>query len=185
MRSEVVDANLEENSDLFLVLKGGVGSNYGIVTRVDMHAIESPTLWGGTGVYDRSTGPQHIEAHIEWVDQVGKYPPGSTVMAFTYSKDWGNITIVNFYQDTTGKEAPPVFDKFLAIPQKNNTFSTGSHKDMADRLSLPYGYRLVKTLAQYFVRFCNTDGQIAMSGLLRRFVMTAVYTTNLSSFTSN
>jgi hypothetical protein len=141
MRREVVNANLEENNDLFLVLKGSVGSNYGIVTRIDMYAIESQTLWGGTAIFDRSTTTQQIEAHMEWVDKVGKYPPGSTVMAFKYSKTWGNITIVNFFQDTSGAVKPPIFDRYLSIPMINNSFSTGTHGQQAARIILPYGYR--------------------------------------------
>lgn len=154
----MVNANHDENSDLFLVLKGGIGSNYGIVTRIDMRAFESSTLWGGTAVYDRSTTPQQIEAHIEWVNEVGNYPPGSTVMAFKYSKLWGNITVVNFYQDTSGKEAAPAFEKFLAIPQVNNTFRTGSHKNMVDGIILPYNYRSVKKSRAILCMIILTDG---------------------------
>lgn len=153
----MINANLEENSDLFQVLKGGVGSNYGIVTRIDMHAIQNSGIWGGIIVHDKSTRQQHIDAHMDWVDNVGDYPPGSTVMAFTYSKKLGNITVVNFHQDTEARVAAPAFDKFLAIPQESNTFRTASHRNMTLEIDIPYGYRLVNALAVFVMRHCNTD----------------------------
>ncbi|CAI6297712.1 unnamed protein product [Periconia digitata] len=140
---EVVNANQEENNDLFLVLKGGVGSNYGIITRVDMYGIESHQLWGGIAIHDKSTRPQHLEAHTYWVEHDSEYPPGSTVMAFTYSKALGNITVVNFYQDTVGTVAAPAFDKWLAIPRTSETLRLGSHFNMASEIDIPYGYRQI------------------------------------------
>ncbi|CAI6340722.1 unnamed protein product [Periconia digitata] len=140
---EVVNANLNENSDLFQVLKGGGGSNYGIVTRFDMYAVAITKLWGGVGIWDTSYREQHINAHIKWVDNVEKYPPGSTVMAFTYQPVLGGSVILNFHHDTEGHVAAPAFDDFLAIPQVSNTFRIASHTEMADELELPYGYRNV------------------------------------------
>jgi hypothetical protein len=46
----IVEANKETNSDLFWALKLA-GSNYGIVTRFDMHTYPSPSIWGGVSVY--------------------------------------------------------------------------------------------------------------------------------------
>ncbi|CAI6297907.1 unnamed protein product [Periconia digitata] len=154
-RSEVVNANLLENSDLFLVLKGGVASNYGIITRIDMYSIKSEQLWGGVAVYEKAATSQLIDAHITWVDEVGQYPPGSTVMAFKYSKDWGNITIVNFYQDTSGAVEPPVFRNFLAIPEKNNTFTTGDMNTVSTGIGLPLGYYNI-----WFVTTVRNDRRI-------------------------
>jgi len=81
MPSEVVNASSKENSDLFQVLKGGVGSNYGIVTRFDMQALAVTDLWGGIAKYDKATGPKHVEAHIDWVNNLEVYPQGSTFLS--------------------------------------------------------------------------------------------------------
>ncbi|KAL0063235.1 hypothetical protein AAF712_009837 [Marasmius tenuissimus] len=46
----IVNANNATNSDLFWALKLA-GSNFGIVTRFDMHTYSSPAIWGEVSVY--------------------------------------------------------------------------------------------------------------------------------------
>ncbi|KAF9262521.1 FAD-binding domain-containing protein [Marasmius fiardii PR-910] len=46
----IVDANKDTNPDLFWALKLA-GTNYGIVTRFDMHTYPSPSIWGALSVY--------------------------------------------------------------------------------------------------------------------------------------
>lgn len=43
----IVEANKKSNPDLFWALKGG-SSNFGLVTRFDMHTIKSSKVWAGT-----------------------------------------------------------------------------------------------------------------------------------------
>jgi hypothetical protein len=47
---EVVNANANENTDLFISLRGG-GNNFAIVTRYDMRTFNQGKFWGGTTFY--------------------------------------------------------------------------------------------------------------------------------------
>ncbi|KAF9260454.1 FAD-binding domain-containing protein [Marasmius fiardii PR-910] len=49
----IVSVNNDTNSDLFWALKLA-GSNYGIVTRFDMHTYSSPLIWGAVSLYPYS-----------------------------------------------------------------------------------------------------------------------------------
>lgn len=141
MSSEIINANAEENSDLFQTLKGGVGSNFGIVTRFDMQAFAATDLWGGTAQYDKSTSQQHIEAYVDWTDKVNGYPEGSSIIFWSYQPALSEIVILAAYEDTAGNEAPAGFDKFLAINRTADTLRIASHKVLTDELEQPAGYR--------------------------------------------
>lgn len=143
MPREVVNANADENSDLFQVLKGG-GPNFGIVTRFDMQAFEAGNLWGGTVTYPKSVGQQHIEAYHAWTDNVNNYPDGSTIVFWSYQPAMEDIVILAAYEDTAGNEAPAGFDKLMAIPDPiASTMRMASHKELTDELEQPAGYRCV------------------------------------------
>ena len=134
--------NADENSDLFQVLKGGSGSNFGIITKFDVQAFEAGNLWGGTLVYPKTVGEQHIEAYHAWTDNVNNYPEGSSIIFWSYLPAMGDIVILAAYEDTAGNEAPAGFDKFMAIPDvMSSTMRIASHKELTDELEQPAGYR--------------------------------------------
>ncbi|KAJ4365369.1 hypothetical protein N0V95_000516 [Ascochyta clinopodiicola] len=139
---DVINANASNNTDLFQVLKGGSGSNFGIVTRFDVQAFKAGDLWGGTVVYPKSVGQQHIEAYHAWTDNVNNYPEGSSIIFWSYLPDMGDIMILAAYEDTAGNAAAPGFDQFLAIPDAiASTLRIASHKELTDELEQPTGYR--------------------------------------------
>ncbi|KAK7987152.1 hypothetical protein PG996_006247 [Apiospora saccharicola] len=116
---EIVNANAQENPDLFKALKGGSG-NFGIVTRFDMAAIEGATsLWGGAVVYpaDGPTSQQHIAAFTNWVRNAHAYPAGTVVPFWAYTPSAGEIQIIWMMTDTSGREwtSTPAMDEFCAI----------------------------------------------------------------------
>ncbi|KAH9999241.1 hypothetical protein F4779DRAFT_605429 [Xylariaceae sp. FL0662B] len=140
---EIINANADENSDLFKALKGG-SANFGIVTRFDMQAFEAPELWGGLVSYPTSTTQQHIDAYVDWVDNIENYPDGSAISFWTYDPKAKDIIITAAYEDTTGSVAPPAFNKFMAIPnQLTNTMRIDSHVNLTRELDLTAGYRNV------------------------------------------
>ncbi|KAF2130675.1 FAD-binding domain-containing protein [Dothidotthia symphoricarpi CBS 119687] len=139
---EVINANANENSDLFQVLKGGSGANFGIVTKFDVQAFEAGNLWGGTMIYPKSVGQQHIEAYHAWTENVNNYPEGSSIIFWSYQPALEDIVILAAYEDTTGNEAPPGFDGFMAIPDAiASTMRIASHKALTDELEQAAGYR--------------------------------------------
>lgn len=63
---EVVNANANENADLFKALKGG-GNNFGVVTRFDMRTFKQGPFWGGAVFYFAAQFPSQIEALVNEV----------------------------------------------------------------------------------------------------------------------
>ncbi|KAH6616246.1 hypothetical protein C7974DRAFT_401462 [Boeremia exigua] len=138
---EVVNANADDNSDLFQVLKGGSGTNFGIVTRFDVQAFEAGSLWGGTMVYAKSAGQQFVDAYHAWTDNVNNYREGSSIIFWSYLPAMNDIVILTAYEDTAGNVAPPGFDQFMAIPDAvASTMRIASHKELTDELEQPAGY---------------------------------------------
>lgn len=127
---------------MFQVLKGGSGANFGIVTRFDVQAFEAGDLWGGTTVFPKSVGRQHIEAYHAWTDNIKEYPEGSSIIFWSYLPDIKDIVILTAFEDTAGNEAPSGFDHFMAIPGAiASTMRIASHKELTDELEQAVGYR--------------------------------------------
>lgn len=63
----IVQANPDQHADLFKVLKGG-GSNFGIVTRFDMHAFPmSPNgIWDAVVTYPAEAEDEFLAAHFDF-----------------------------------------------------------------------------------------------------------------------
>lgn len=140
---QIVNANATENPDLWKALKGG-SANFGIVTRFDMQAFDAPLLWGGLVTYPTSTTQQHIEAYVDWTDNIENYQDGSAITFWTYDPKAQDIVITAAYEDTTGAVAAAAFDKFMAIPnQVTNTMRKDTHRNLTIELELTSGYRYV------------------------------------------
>ncbi|KAI1371493.1 FAD-binding domain-containing protein [Hypoxylon crocopeplum] len=140
---QIVHANATENPDLFRALKGG-SANFGIVTRFDMQAFEAPELWGGLVTYPKSTTQQHIEAYVDWTNNIENYQDGSAITFWTYDPTAKDIIITAAYEDTTGAVAAAAFDKFMAIPdQVTSTMRIDTHRNLTIELELTSGYRNV------------------------------------------
>ncbi|KAI1121988.1 hypothetical protein F5Y10DRAFT_287636 [Nemania abortiva] len=61
---EVTNANIHENTDLFVSLRGG-GNNFAIVTRYDMRTFKQGRFWGGTVFYFPNSFPSQVEAYVK------------------------------------------------------------------------------------------------------------------------
>lgn len=139
--SDIINANAQENGDLFKALKGG-STNFGLVTRFDLQAFDAPELWGGLVTYPTSVTDQHIDAYHNWTNNIENYMDGSVIPFWTYLPDTDEISITVAYEDTTGLEAPPAFDQFLAIPDNtSSTMRIDTHRNLAVELELTSGYR--------------------------------------------
>ncbi|KAF5009450.1 hypothetical protein FDECE_4333 [Fusarium decemcellulare] len=136
----IVNANADENPDLWKALKGG-STNFGIVTRFDVQAFDAPHLWGGLVTYSTNTTDAHIEAYKDWTDNIENYQDGSTIPFWSYTPQEGKIGITVSYADTTGAVAQPAFDKFLDIPYLTSSLRKDSHRNLTVELELTSGYR--------------------------------------------
>jgi hypothetical protein len=66
---EVVNANANEHQDLFKALKGGGGSNFGIITRSDFATFSQGKMWGGKFMYFPASFPSQLEElanYLNW-----------------------------------------------------------------------------------------------------------------------
>ncbi|OBS23519.1 hypothetical protein FPOA_04069 [Fusarium poae] len=94
---EIVEANANENADLWQAMKGGSG-NLGLITRIDLYPIEfaertKPVIWGGNLLYKPESGPAAYLPAIA----------GGTIL---------NAAIEN----TKGLVKPPAFDAYYSVP---------------------------------------------------------------------
>ncbi|OLN96263.1 Bifunctional solanapyrone synthase 3 [Colletotrichum chlorophyti] len=97
----IVNANATSNFDLWQGLKGS-GANLGLVTRFDMYAIDlpdpkNPVVWGGNLIYDLSSGPQVIDALVDFAENVHKDENSSSIVYWAYIPAIGE----GITQDTT------------------------------------------------------------------------------------
>ncbi|KAH9992264.1 FAD-binding domain-containing protein [Xylariaceae sp. FL0662B] len=61
----VVNANANENSDLYWALKGG-GPNFGIVTRYDLYTVPVRDIWHQWAIYPVDQAVAILEALVQW-----------------------------------------------------------------------------------------------------------------------
>jgi FAD/FMN-containing dehydrogenase len=124
---QVVNANREENSDLWLALKGG-SNNFGIVTRFDLKAFTQGDFWGGLIVYDSSTTSQLLSAFVG-LDTTDFDEYAALMLAFYYSPAVGFINSANI-EYTTPVANPPTFQAFTSIqPQYSSTMRISNLSD--------------------------------------------------------
>ncbi|KAL8948234.1 MAG: hypothetical protein Q9183_007706, partial [Haloplaca sp. 2 TL-2023] len=118
----VVQANSENNSDLWTALKGSL-NNLVLVTRFDIVAFKSGDLWGGVATYPPSTARAQLPALVEFTDAVAENPFGSLLFVWTYLKGAEDVAIQNLYEYTGDVEGldptklpSPEFDAFSTDP---------------------------------------------------------------------
>jgi hypothetical protein len=100
----IVSTNTDTNADLFWALKIA-GSNFGIVTRFDMHTYSSPAIWGAVSVYSYSN-PSGSNLFSDFTsyghDNSGTYSFKAVVLV----RDSGQDLISTVQVDLSGKPQP-------------------------------------------------------------------------------
>lgn len=128
---QVVSANAEENSDLWVALKGG-SNNFGIVTRFDLRAFPQGDFWGGSILYDDSASPQLLEAFVDLNKAVGFDEYAALILSFSYVSATGFVAAGNI-EYTKPVVNPPTFQPFTSIqPQYFNTMRISKQTDFTN-----------------------------------------------------
>ncbi|GKT63043.1 FAD binding domain-containing protein [Colletotrichum tofieldiae] len=114
----IVNANATSNPDLWQGFKGS-GANLGLVTRFDMYAIDfpdplKPVVWGGNLIYSLESGPQVIDALVDFTDNVYKDENSSSIVYWAYIPAIGGMILNAAIENTLAEVAPPVFDGYYA-----------------------------------------------------------------------
>ena len=138
----VVDANGQENPDLFKGLKGGFG-NLGIVSRFDIVAFKAGPLWGGVAFYYGFEAIfATIKPFVDFTNQIDNDPFGSLIQLWYHTPVDNKITQLNLYEYTgnaTEKQYythldPEDSTKPFPAPFENFTFSGPVGKPAANTL---------------------------------------------------
>lgn len=121
----IVEANEEQNIDLFHGLRGG-SNNLGIVTRVDLKTFEQGPVWAATIYSPLSTVDDQIKifAKLTAAETYDEY--ASFIMGFGYSQAQNMTVIADDLVYTKPVENPAYYRGFLDQPSIYNKSSLTS-----------------------------------------------------------
>ena len=125
----IVNANANENPDLWVALKGGSG-NLGLVTRFDLSVIKFPDLarqdiWGGFLSFDPSTSTGHavIDAMAEFTENAHLDQNTSSIMYFGHVPAAGGNVLNLGLENTLGIADPPATSVYRHLEGVMSTYS--------------------------------------------------------------
>lgn len=128
----IVNANKNENPDLFKALKGGKG-NFGIVTRFDLYTFPAVSTWGGLRIGDISQGPLIAQSVVNFTSNIAKNPGTSYLVNWSYDLNISpDPVVVQFVIDTDGVVNNPVFAEALSGTEIMNDFSLRPNGQLVD-----------------------------------------------------
>ena len=111
---DIVNANSKENSDLFKALKGGGGSNFGIITRFDFATFKQGKMWGGKFMYFPQSFPQQLEGIAEYLNGPNPDPKAQVRINIGYAAELGGMMCMND-PTYTKPEKPEGFSLFTDV----------------------------------------------------------------------
>lgn len=111
---EIVNANVHENLDLWIALKGG-SNNFGVVTRYNMATFEQGPFWGGNVLYFPPTFPGQIEALVTELRKPDADPNSHLMLSIGYSTRIGATMCMNTVYYAKEEENPKVLEPFVAM----------------------------------------------------------------------
>ncbi|KAI1355543.1 FAD-binding domain-containing protein [Xylaria sp. FL0043] len=112
---EVVHANANENSDLWVALKGG-SNNFGVVTRFTMRTFKLGHFWGGNVLYPPPTFPSQIEALVAELKRPRADTNTHIMISIGFSAKMGGASLcLNTVYYTKDVENPAALAPFTAI----------------------------------------------------------------------
>lgn len=180
---EVVNASPNENKDLFWALRGGGGSNFGIVTRFDLDVFPQGNLWASNVLYPGALNTTLIPLFTDLtINGLPQDPQAHTYFIMTYSPELGGyIAAASLYHATppTTNTTPLVFVPLKSVPEIFSDTVTVENVSTALRaIDQPYGDRQT---------WWDTSVLVTESDLLTDIVplWEQVVTTFLSAATEN
>ncbi|KAF2094068.1 FAD binding domain-containing protein [Rhizodiscina lignyota] len=113
----VVDANAEQNSDLWKALKGG-GSNFGIVTRFDMEALPDKDLAYGLRIMPANYTSEFLDAVVYFTDHYQEFNTDALVPFLMHEPDLPvDFVLAAIQVNTEGDQNSTGLSKIAQIPQ--------------------------------------------------------------------
>jgi len=87
----IVNASLTSNPDLYWALRGGSGTNFGLVTRFDLMTFEQGLLWGGSKIYSMANNYSLADAFANFVVNAPTDDFAHLYLAFAYADIFGGF----------------------------------------------------------------------------------------------
>ncbi|KAJ8130458.1 hypothetical protein O1611_g3172 [Lasiodiplodia mahajangana] len=112
---EIINANSQENSDLWVSLRGG-GNNFGIVTRFDFRTFEQGPMYGGMVFYYKPSFKGQVEAMVKELTMPDASLETHFMLSIAFAKVFGNgndVTCLNQVYYTRPVEDPPALAPFV------------------------------------------------------------------------
>lgn len=117
----IVNANSEENADLWKALKGGSG-NFGFVTRIDQEVWPSSPIYANLNSYSLDKKPAISAAYYDFVNAQDGEPESQMILSSSFrNKTWSAGAIMS----NINAEVSPSFDPFFAIEANLRMPATG------------------------------------------------------------
>ncbi|PWY93425.1 FAD-binding domain-containing protein [Aspergillus sclerotioniger CBS 115572] len=111
---EIVNANANQNADLWLALRGG-GNNFGIVTRYDMRTFRQGPIFGGSVSYHHCDLDEQIELLVRALRNGHMTLDTHVRMTISYQKKWGGFLCTNQVYYTHAVPGPLVLRQFTEM----------------------------------------------------------------------
>lgn len=131
---EIVNANAQENSDLWIALRGG-GNNFGVVTRFELRTFKQGPFWGGTVFYFPPSFPSQIDALVHELKKPDASDETHIMISAGYSvaygPDAGNMCLNQVYY-TREEEKPAVLDPFVTMQPQIDSLSSMRMMNLKD-----------------------------------------------------
>lgn len=87
----IVNASVMSNPDLYFALRGGSGTNFGLVSRFDLMTFEQGPLWGGSRLYSMNYSDALIDAFGKFAVDAPTDDFAHLYIAFVYSEAPGGF----------------------------------------------------------------------------------------------
>ena len=113
--SEIVNANITSNTDLYRALKGG-GNNLGIVTRIDFATVDTVPLRAGRLFQSADYAEDVLTAFANIASSADYDVHASIVTSLSFNvtnKLWTFVSVPIYTLPVTN---PPVYEELFAIP---------------------------------------------------------------------
>ncbi|RYC61325.1 hypothetical protein CHU98_g4904 [Xylaria longipes] len=123
---EILNANAQENSDLWVALRGG-GNNLGIATRFDLRTFKQGPMYGGMVWYFKPSFPSQASALVKELTSPDASAETHLMLSIAYSQLFGNgndIVCLNQLYYTQPVEDPPTLVPFTHVQPQRTEMNT-------------------------------------------------------------
>ncbi|KAK8034303.1 FAD-binding protein [Apiospora rasikravindrae] len=130
---DIVNANAENNRELWIALKGG-GNNFGIVTRFDLNVFEQGPMWGGKVFYFQPCFSSQIKSLVEYLQEPEPDNSVHICLSLGYAAALGDIVCMNdvFCSRPAKPEALEPFTDIQPQIDQMNSLGVNSLRELAD-----------------------------------------------------